>query len=555
MEKLVIRIRLEALKKNLEQIRRIVESVSDRQNKVVDLLDTLESVNTAAYQIKTNVGVAKLLTSQSEEVYTVPRRDMKPLDITDQLRSAIESAESLSGELDDALAQAMEITREMKGRFNLIKGDFENVLREDATKKTKDWIDRLEGSIKSLDGAGGADADAALQTAWKTYIEIGNDLQRESVFPDYVNFLGGLAMRNTGLDDGICQIADKLIRDCKKMREAVWDSLAIPSYQEAVTLASVIRMGFPEWTIWALPLTAHEMGHDVISRNVTLKAYVGEQVGKLKGEAEQAGAGAATDEELTQRVQVCLADAFATCAMGPAYACALILLRLDPEHAHAGKGGQPPDAERAYVALSMLRKMSGAVVTHERIVEVLAKEWGGAVRQVTQPPEPGGAEPGEELNEEDAWLGEGRRRLLQEWVNKMGEYLNPLDSLNPRDIYTGTRLSDTRASLEALISEDYDGGEIGERLKEKLKVDGTEGWRDVLNAAWEYRMPGGGKKPGDADAIATQAHRLSIIIDERNAAAAKKKDAVKPGGSTVGRNVRGPGATSTPRSSRGLASI
>ena len=82
--------------------------------------------------------------------------------------------------------------------------------------------------------------------------------------------LGGVALRDTRLDDGICVLADELVTNYRVDNRGPTPILTIPARHKttAMTLAKTVCVGFPEWTIWALPLTAHEfwyaVGRDVI---------------------------------------------------------------------------------------------------------------------------------------------------------------------------------------------------------------------------------------------------------------------------------------------------
>src|SRR5207244_7964566 len=139
------------------------------------------------------------------------------------------------------------------------------------------------------------------------------------VFSNYVEFLGGLALRGAGLDEGICRIADELMRSCGSFGPTHWSALTIPASQEAMTLARSIRVRFPEWTIWAVPLTAHELGQVVIREPGTpdFEKYVKRQFPNAKTKQ--------------QHLRVLLADAFTTYVIGPASACSVIVLKLHPQ--------------------------------------------------------------------------------------------------------------------------------------------------------------------------------------------------------------------------------
>jgi hypothetical protein len=143
------------------------------------------------------------------------------------------------------------------------------------------------------------------------------------------------------------------------------------------THARIIRLRFPAWTIWNLPLVAHEVGHvahavvlnqerdqddslqlltsfmasqrDSVIENDTDLSELHKRGGEQQSESERLA---------HSRLRVLLADAFATYTMGPAYACSAIMLRLNP--AVEAPRDMPSDIRRAHVILSMLHSMNGA---------------------------------------------------------------------------------------------------------------------------------------------------------------------------------------------------
>lgn len=196
-------------------------------------------------------------------------------------------------------------------------------------------------------------------------------LQSEPLFAEYVDLLRGLALRETGIERGICELADRLLEGCDRGSPAPWASVAIPSYRgpSELTPAQIVRLGFPEWTVWALPLAAHEFGRIVASQNPTLSKG-------LAADAAECG-------EPVEVLTCALADAFATYAVGPAYACAAIFMRLDPRPRVPG-GGRAVDGARAQMIFEMLRlaEATGSLaVSLIPVLETLEKAWDEALAE------------------------------------------------------------------------------------------------------------------------------------------------------------------------------
>ena len=204
-------------------------------------------------------------------------------------------------------------------------------------------IRALVKSAKKVKGDQDHDKASRLwQKAWREYSEnVYGPCQK--LYRDYVDFLRGVATRDVELDHGFCQLADVLIRLC-----ASDVSLTIPARKEALesTVARIVRLSFCDWSIWALPLVAREVGYVVNSKDKR-----SEQLAKFLDEEKGKG-----DHE--SHLRDYLADIFATYVMGPAYCFAVIYLRFDPLQAHKPADSHPSESKRAEVIFSTLAQMS-----------------------------------------------------------------------------------------------------------------------------------------------------------------------------------------------------
>lgn len=239
---------------------------------------------------------------------------------------------------------------------------------------------------------------AAMSAAWVRYSKLlagSEDLLRECL-----EIIGTLAIRSKDLDHKILFIADELIRDC--MMLSTGDGayyLHVPSVREAIskTRARIIRV-FPEWAIWDLPLASHDLGHVAINGILARENGQDEELQQMTPFInKERDSLVAMDAELnaalhnanddakrwaTGRVRVLLADAFATYTMGPAYACAAIMLRLNPSV--SASRDLPSDTQRAHVILGMLRWMNAdAPMPHPYtdVVEQLDGAWQNTVQR------------------------------------------------------------------------------------------------------------------------------------------------------------------------------
>jgi hypothetical protein len=191
----------------------------------------------------------------------------------------------------------------------------------------------------------------------------------ERVFYEYVDLLRGVALRSIGLHDDsgrisdLFDLADALPRLWGTFGEWRWQSLAVPSRieQNESTQASVLRIGFPEWTVWALPLLQHECGHVVIEKHKTkLTVAPGLEA-------------------------VMLADALAGLVTGPAYTCAALLLRLDPSQVRAD-GAETLRSATILATLEHAAELAGDPALTE-LADRLGEEWSDALTSIGKDPE------------------------------------------------------------------------------------------------------------------------------------------------------------------------
>ena len=186
----------------------------------------------------------------------------------------------------------------------------------------------------------------------------------EPIFTDYMELLGAAALRDTGFDEKISYFADEILRSTGG------NLLALPVRQQALlrTYKQIIRVTFPDWTIWALPSAALEFWNVVGRQRVepTLEANLANlppaQIALIQNEHRQ-----------------CLGDAYATYIMGPSYAYYAIGLMLNPK--------SEQDQCRVRAILEMLECMKGhpTGTRYSSVRRQLLTAWNGARVQLGEP--------------------------------------------------------------------------------------------------------------------------------------------------------------------------
>jgi hypothetical protein len=467
MGSFILRTRLEVLSSTLRDVERVMELAQDRA-KEIDALKTLlagpEGVRDLAKRLATRVE-RSLTDFQENDREAVLQNLTTASRLVQDLATMLEKSQ---GKIDSLLASPVELsTRRIQERLS--------------TDKPRESIAELK---KVLESAG------PLTTAWEMEKRLATE--SEPLFAEYVDLLRGLALRETGIERGICELADRLLDGCD--RPGLWKSLAIPSYRGPVeaTPANIIHLGFPEWTIWALPLVAHEFGRMMVRENQTLARRV----------SQVPGAQALTPATLVD----VLGDAFAMYTVGPAYACAAVLMRLDPRP--AGPGQQAVDDSRARMIFEMLTEAesrAGIGFSFEAVRRPIEQAWLEAVQEA-------GATPSAEPASADL------ARLFWDWADQT--YYTA--KYQPMSWQKAHRLQE---ALARRIDDQPAGADDAATI-----TTGTGDVRDMLNAAWLFRL----RAPGRADAIASGALAAwqQAMPKPQGAAGFAVHGTVQPGGRT-----------------------
>jgi hypothetical protein len=195
----------------------------------------------------------------------------------------------------------------------------------------------------------------------------------------------GALMRQAGMDNGYCQIADSLLDDLSNGANIQWGRFTIPAKEEFFgDLAQVIRLRFPGAGFWDLPITVHEFGHFI---GPQLKTFKGAGIfdNPFQTELKEAPA----DGELQWSfIYEYFADVFATYVLGPAYAYTCTILRFDPTDAVSDQGSarqsyrHPASAKRFYMICKTLELMN--VEGYKGVIRGLKESWAQNLQSVEQ---------------------------------------------------------------------------------------------------------------------------------------------------------------------------
>ena len=202
--------------------------------------------------------------------------------------------------------------------------------------------------------------------AWKRYRTLRDRAQRAC--RDCFELVGGFALRekllesddaDRLLDRRVTAVTEAIALVCRNAYDDLQGMLAMPAPTDAVsrTMARIVRARFPDWTVWTLPAAAYEYAHAVLSEIPPIQdAIATECRHRVRGEGltERSLKGKRRAEQLQAQLVMLYADAFAARVMGPAYASAMIVLRLDPLRSETN--ATPSDRDRAATILEVIHR-------------------------------------------------------------------------------------------------------------------------------------------------------------------------------------------------------
>lgn len=338
--------------------------------------------------------------------------------------------------------------------------------------------------------------------------DLGRPVQREAL-----EFLGAWLVHQRKLDRepaglaqslhpgaSICDLAEALLRDYARRTGVNWSARVVLGPDPFLAMdTDLVRVRFPDWSPWNLPLMAHEFGHLVAHATPAFRDYQGQQSGQaLKDcprpltEADSARYRQARHAHLEEF----FADIFAVYTLGPAFACSVILTQFNPAEAYLGRSDHPSHQERAQVILQTLREMnqkarSGGSYTW--LLDQLEQGWNQTMATCQVNP----------VNQAvyDFQLAQSLR-----WGKQLYRLVDTFYRLGV--FYTSERWSGAQKIAKRLLKLPVPS------LKEMAEIAGDDApdglsLGDILNALW-YARASNPQPPIDLTAVAHQLARLYL---------------------------------------------
>src|SRR6266498_519260 len=172
----VLRLRLEGLKTNLEQVRGIKASVASRRKEIHDLLpvfDAQEGIQQLAQLVKDDLKVCRGWAQQVLEAESVPKS------VVQRLHSRLDQAEQDASTIAEKADTSARIIKTMGHRWSGIPSEsFDRHIDDIFAREAQALIDQID-SLRNKEPT----------EAWRTYRTTLRG-KSEDLFSEYVEFLG-----------------------------------------------------------------------------------------------------------------------------------------------------------------------------------------------------------------------------------------------------------------------------------------------------------------------------------------------------------------------------
>jgi hypothetical protein len=330
-----------------------------------------------------------------------------------------------------------------------------------------------------------------------------------------LEFFGGLFLYYRQLDREVpanqdqspgpsaSDVAGVLLRAYARATGVNWIARTVPGQDPLIALdTEVIRTRFPDWSLWSLPLMAHEFGHLVAFNTPAFRDYQAEQqAGLLRDHPRPPLAVSTYEQERIRHLDELFADMFALYTFGPAYAYCVFALYLDPVTAYTARGTHPTHDERAAATIEALRVMdrqAGSGI-YGSSANKLEQGWQQALTAVTSTPADAGVH---DFLIKQSMRWAGRSLGLVDRFYRLGAAFTAADWQCARSL--GDRLYPDVPGIAELQS-----------VAKSFRLPGVT-LRHLVNALWYRRL----REPARAGFLSKAGTQLGLLvlplIEERN---------------------------------------
>lgn len=304
---------------------------------------------------------------------------------------------------------------------------------------------------------------------WNKFSKINSECS--SLFGEVLAFHVGLFMRQSEMEENIYSIADGLCGYLSHQSQVKKTILTVPGTEDTFTgMTNLIRMRFPDFSIWSLPVVAHEFGHYLEANE--RKNIIAQLFHRIVEEEN-------TVDQKSEQIPILkeqFSDLFATYALGPAYACMCVFLEFNPYQAHQTQKDHPTYAERVYFILGILRKMDegGGTNRMKSIINELEQTWFDNQNPIIKNPDL-----------------DRRTEMMFDFINE------PKTMLGGVRYLPGSQENELTKIIKIILAQKYlNQSEIKQQVAEMTRnIRDSITLPNVFNSAWKFRLEKKGSNP------------------------------------------------------------
>jgi hypothetical protein len=467
MNKLVA-VRIADSKEGLARIDGAVKHTANRRKEAVRLAQDLRNL----YQVSPAIGSLEALVSQAKKLGSLRGLEQ---DIQKQLKERTSQADEglteLKTQLENLQDRALKLTQ---CSFN------EGQIREHETLTS----DIVKNKARELDDVPSATDLNGNPKAPFELLELISSIQ--PLWAEHIEAVAGLVLRDDRFDSGLSKHCDQIVDLCRKTPFALKKTLNVLGRDQTILkdVNWAVFLRFPAWTIWALSLIAHEFWH-AASRELPNSKSLALRLGKIANWAQT------WNDPI---MQDCLADAFGTYVIGPAYAFACVLLILD--------ANSPTDQLRAGAIFATIDWMVSKGSVAYDFAPSMKQSWQDASR-----PPAAGAPPSTLLDP----------ALIASYVTTVTDFLRDEIAYN-EEVWkvVGSKLTN-------LLKAEQDEASWQEALPKEWE-SGTD-IRHVLHAGWAVRWDLPDQDKGKVDRLGKRVESLCDVVGKLKQPLAGTEDA------------------------------
>jgi hypothetical protein len=346
---LILKTRLDVLDQAVEEVKRVITAVTDqaaRLTEVEEFLSDPGDVGQAVKNLREHIGDVQTRVALLQDSQYASAAAARPAGAHRPPPSLSEDDRRRLDRLQECAANAMREIDELAASRAGAYTSFQDIWRWSVANLGDDALQEAVTDYQTL-----IDQIRTADRPWRRYQSVMPRLD-DKLFSRYLELVASIAVRGFGLDPNGQSDVHTVIGLVKGPEDRTAESPRSPLALMSSLGRRHIPLGYPEWSLWALPLLGRTAGERVVASLLP--------------------------KESDNRLRVICGDLYAQYVLGPSYLHAAVFLEFDPRPDQP-RANLPPDSLRATVLLRNLREYGAGDSTDSELIEGIAapveREW------------------------------------------------------------------------------------------------------------------------------------------------------------------------------------